>query len=199
MLLYTHPLSANAHKVKVLLGFLGLPYAERDIDIPAGEQRGKEFRAISDLGQVPVLDDDAVRVRDSHAILIYLAGRYDVARAWWPKEAVGQGLVAQWLVFAALEQQTGINVARLHFRLGVPCDLEAAQRQGRSTLELLERHLAGRDWLELDRPTIADCACAPFSARAGEAGHDLADYPAVRAWTERLRALPGFTGMEGYA
>lgn len=198
MLLYTHPLSANAHKVKLLLGYLDLDYRERNIDIPAGEQRTDAFRTISELGQIPVLDDGDVRLRDAQAILIYLARRYG-AKSWWPDDALGQGLVAQWLAFAALELQNGINLSRLHFRLGLPCDLAAAQAQGEKTLALLEGHLSTRDWLELDRPTIADCACAPFPARAAEGGHDLAAYPAVGRWLDRLRGLPGFTPMEGFS
>jgi glutathione S-transferase len=199
MHLYTHLLSANAHKVKLLLGFLGLAHQETMIDIPNGEQRGEAFLAVTPLGQIPVLEDGPVRIRDAQAILIYLAGRYDPERRWWPEDAAEQGLVAQWLAFAALELQNGINVARLHFRLGVPCDLDAAQSQGEQTLALLEDRLSGREWLELDRPTIADLACVTFPARAGEAGHDLARFPAVSAWIDRIRARPGFLGMEGFA
>jgi glutathione S-transferase len=199
MLLHTHPLSANAHKVKLLLGFLELPHAEVMVDIPGGEQRSEAFLAISPLGQIPVFDDGPIRIRDAQAILIYLAGRYDAERCWWPEDPVEQGLVAQWLAFAALELQNGINVARLHFRLGVPCDLAAAQAQGERTLALLEAKLSQRKWLELDRPTIADLACAPFPARASEAGHDLGHYPAVSAWVERIRGRAGFLGMEGFS
>ncbi|HEX8387755.1 MAG TPA: glutathione S-transferase N-terminal domain-containing protein [Sphingomonas sp.] len=65
MRLYTHPLSANAHKVKLLLGFLGLPHDELVIDIPAGEQREPAFLAVSALGQIPVLEDGGVRIRDA--------------------------------------------------------------------------------------------------------------------------------------
>jgi len=198
MLLYTHPLSANAHKVKLMLGFLDLSHEERVIDVGAGEQKGEAFRAITLLGQVPVLDDGAVRIRDSQAILIYVGGRYG-GGAWWPTDPVEQGLVAQWLAFSALEIQNGINRSRLHFRLGAQCDLPAAQAQGERTLAWLEEQLAdGRAWLELGRPTIADCACAPFVARATEGGHDLTGYPRITAWLERVRALPGFAGMEGW-
>ena len=199
MLLYTHPLSANAHKVALLLGYLGREWSARDVDIPAGEQHEAPFLAISPLGQIPVLDDGDVRLRDSQAILIYFAGRYDPDRTWWPLDALAQGQIAQWLVFAALEQQNGINRARLYHRLGVACDLPAARTQGEWSLTMLEQQLSDRDWLETGRPTIADCACAPFAARAGEAGHDLGRYPAIVAWLDRLRALPGFTGMEGFA
>ncbi len=196
MLLYTHPLSANAHKVKLLLGFLGLPYQETDVDIPGGEQRRSPFLAVSALGQIPVLNDDGVQVRDAQAILIYLARKH--GGGWWPDDALGQGLVAQWLSFAALELQNGINLARLFYRLGAPCDLPAAQAQGVKTLRLLDDRLAGCDWLELGRPTIADLACAPFPARAGEASLPLADYPHVAAWIARIAAMPGFTAMEGW-
>ena len=199
MRLYTHPLSANAHKVKLLLGFLRQPHDEVMVDIPGGEQRGPAFLAISALGQIPVLDDGPVRLRDAQAILVYLAGRYDPERMWWPDNALSQGLIAQWLAFAALELQTGVNLARLYFRLGAPCDLPAAQAQGERTLALLDARLSAREWLELDRPTIADLACAPFPARAGEAGLDLARFPAVVAWLDRIRARPGFLGMEGFA
>jgi glutathione S-transferase len=198
MRLYTHPLSANAHKVKLLLGYLGLSYEETNVDIPGGEQRRPEFLAISALGQIPVLDDGALRLRDAQAILVYAAGAFDSARTWWPEDAAGQGAISQWLAFAALELQNGINLSRLHFRLGAPCDLTAAQLQGEKTLAFVEQHLETRRWLELDRPTIADCACAPFLGRASEGGHDLAAYPRVVGWLQRMKALPGFCGMEGF-
>lgn len=197
MRLYTYPLSANAHKVKLLLGFLNLPHEEVMIDITADEHRGPAYLAINPLGQIPVFEDDALRLRDSQAILVYLAAKHG-AGDWWPADAAGQGRIVQWLAFAALELQNGINRARLHFRLGAAVDLPAVQAKGARTLEILDAHLGDRDWLELGRPTIADLACVTFPARAGEAGHDLAAYPRVAAWVERIRAKPGFLGMEGY-
>ena len=75
-LVYGHPLSGNTHKVRLLLGFLDLPYDERSVDIPAGEQHSEAFRAINPISQVPVLiDADGTRLRDSQAILVYLGGR----------------------------------------------------------------------------------------------------------------------------
>jgi glutathione S-transferase len=199
MILYTHPLSANAHKVKMLLGFLGLKHDEIVVDIPGGEQHDEAFGAVSALRQIPVLDDGALRLRDAQAILVYIAGRYDDSRSWWPVDPAGQGLVTQWLAFAALELQNGINIARLHFRLGLVCDLDAAQKQGEKTLALLDAHLSERTWLELGQPTIADLACAAFPARAGEAGHDIDAYPHVARWIARIRDRPGFAPMEGFA
>lgn len=198
MRIYTHPLSANAHKVILLLGFLRLTFDETIVDIPGGEQKGEAFGAVTPLRQIPVLDDNAVHLRDGQAILVYLGGRYG-GGDWWPADPLAQAQIMQWLMFAGLEQQIGINLARLHFRLEVTCDLAAAQAQGRTSMALLDTHLADRRWLEHDRPTIADCACAPFAARCGEAGITPGDYPAVAAWLDRVRSLPGFIGMEGFA
>jgi len=196
-LVYGHPLSGNTHKVRLLLGFLELAYEERSIDIPAGEQHTGAFRAINPMSQVPVLiDTDGTRLRDSQAILVYLGGRYG-AGFWWPSEPTGQGAAMQWLSFAANELHHGPNLARLHFLLGAPVDLHAAQALARRSLQFLDKHLSERDWLEVDRPTVADCAVFPYVALAPEGGIELDQYPAVVRWLNRCRALPGFVRMAG--
>ena len=195
--LHGHPLSGNTHKVRLLLGFLGLAYDEIAVDIPGGEHRRPDFLAVNAFGQVPVLtDEDGTRLHDSQAILVYLGARYG-AGAWWPETAEGQGLVAQWLSFSANEVHNGLNLARLHFLLDAPVDLAAAQALGRKSLDLLERHLSGREWLETGRPTVADCAVFPYVALAPEGKVTLDGHPATERWMRRVRALPGFTAMQG--
>jgi len=195
--LYGHALSGNTHKVRLLLSILGLAYEEVGVDIPAGAHKAPAYLAVNPLGQVPLLaDEDGTAVRDSQAILIYLAARYG-GTAWWPADPRGQGWVAQWLSFAANEMQHGPNLARLHHLLGVPVDLPVVQARAREALGQLDRHLDGRAWLELDGPTIADLACFPYAALAPEGGVPLDPYPHVRAWSGRVRALPGFVPMPG--
>lgn len=198
MLLYGHPLSGNTHKVRLLLGYLGLTYEERTIDITGGEGRSEAYLKINPLGQVPALVARSETLRDAQAILIYLAARHGDG-AWWPTIPVEQGRVAQWLSFAANEIQHGPNLARLHFLLGVPVDLPAVQDAARTAMRILDEHLAAREWLELGRPTIADCACAPYAVLATEGGVPTAEYPAVVAWLDRMRHWPGFVPMPGFA
>lgn len=195
--LHGHPLSGNAHKVRLLLGFLDLAYEEITVDIPGGEHREPDFLAVNALGQVPVLtDEDGTRLHDSQAILIYLGSRYG-SGAWWPDSPCGQGRVAQWLSFSANEVHNGLNLARLHFLLGAPIDLAAAQALARKSLDFLEQHLSYGEWLEVDRPTVADCAVFPYVALAREGHVPLDGYPAIERWMRRFRALPGFTAMQG--
>lgn len=195
--LHGHPLSGNTHKVRLLLGFLHLAYDEIAIDLAGGEHRQPDFLAVNAFGQVPVLtDEDGTRLHDSQAILTYLGARYG-SGAWWPQTADGQGLVTQWLSFSANEIHNGLNLARLHFLLDVPVDLAAAQALGRKSLDLLEQHLSGREWLETERPTVADCAVFPYVALAPEGKVTLDGYPATGRWMLRVRALPGFSAMQG--
>lgn len=195
--LHGHALSGNTHKVRLLLGFLDLRYDEVAVDIPGAEQRTAGFLEINALGQVPVLtDEDGTRLHDSQAILIYLGSRYGFG-TWWPELASEQGLVAQWLSFAANEIHNGLNLARLHFLLGVPADLPKAQALGRSALNILEQHLINRNWLETERPTVADCAVFPYVALASEGEVTTDGYPAVQGWMLRVRSLPGFIAMQG--
>ena len=78
-------------------------------------------------------------------------------------------------------------------------DLDPAKLQARanSTFKILDAQLSGRQWLELDHPTIADVAWFPYTALAGEGGISLEPYSNVRAWIERVKQLPRFIAMRG--
>ncbi|MDF5733869.1 MAG: glutathione binding-like protein [Rhizonema sp. PD38] len=56
-------------------------------------------------------------------------------------------------------------------------------------------HLSERQWLELNRPTIADVACFPYIALAAEGKISLDAYPNVVAWIERIKQLPGYISI----
>ena len=62
----------------------------------------------------------------------------------------------------------------------------------------MEGRLRGRDWLEAERLTIGDLACAPYLALAHQGGVDLGPFPALRVWTARITAQPSFPRLEGW-
>jgi glutathione S-transferase len=64
-------------------------------------------------------------------------------------------------------------------------------------LNLLNQHLSTRTWLEFERPTIADIAVFPYVALAPDGKIDLAPYPHVLAWIDRLKQLPKYIPMTG--
>lgn len=201
MRLYDFERSGNCYKVRLLLGMLGLEYERVPVDSSKGETQTPEFKTLNPRGQIPVLEDDDLRLWDSQAILVYLARRYgDPERPggpWLPLAPVGEAQVMQWLALSENELLYGLARARAALLFDRPFDLAACQAEGRAGLAVLEAHLRDRDWLVGEVATIADVACYPYVALADEAAIPLAPYPAVEAWLERFPRLSGYHGMPG--
>jgi glutathione S-transferase len=116
---------------------------------------------------------------------------------WLPTDPAGLAAVTAWLMVAENEIARGPNDARLHDKFGYKLDVDLARRKAAHILGLVENRLARTSWLALDRVTIADIACMPYVALAHEGGVSIDGYPAVTAWIERMKALPGFVAMPG--
>jgi glutathione S-transferase len=65
----------------------------------------------------------------------------------------------------------------------------------RQLFTMMDAHLAAQPFLAADEPTIADLALYTYTSHAPEGGVSLEPYPHLRAWLERVEALPGFVGM----
>ncbi len=196
MKLYDAELSGNCYKVRLFAALAGIPLEICPVDLAAGEHKGEEFLALNPWAQVPFLVDGDVVLRDSHAILVYLASR-SRALAWWPSDAESQARIVQWLSTSAGEIQNGPASARLVEKFGYDLNKPEALSRSARILRLIDDHLARNDWLELNRPTIADCAVFPYVAWAPEGSVRLEPYPAVRAWIARIKNLSGFLCAPG--
>lgn len=196
MKLYDLELSGNCYKVRLFAALTGIDLALEPVDIPGGAHKRAPLINLNPWGQLPVLEDGEVVLRDSQAILVYLAGRYG-GDQWWPASAAEQGEVMQWLSMAANEMHHGPDIIRVIEKFGFPLNKEQALANCERVLPLLEQHLSEREWLALERPTIADCAVFPPLALIGEGGVSLEQCPAIQAWIKRVQALPGYIGMPG--
>ncbi len=188
--------SGNCHKVRLMLSLLGLEYDSIRLDPEGFDHKSPAFLSMSPFGEVPVLVDGELRLRESQAILVYLARRYG-STDWLPEDAGGLAEVAAWLCTAANEVARGPVLLRVHHKLGKPVDLASAQAVTERLLGILEQHMSDREWLALARPSVADVAVYPYLALAPDARIDLGPYAAVRDWLGRVRALPGYLGMPG--
>lgn len=191
--LYGTPLSGHAHRVEAFLNILGLPY--RYVDANAEVRKSETFLALNPFGQIPVLVDGDLVLPDSVAILVYLADRYDGSGHWNPKAPEEAAQVQRWLSIASGDLRFGPALARILTLWGGAASLTDAQRVAERVLRFMDGHLAGRDWLAAERPTIADIACYAYVARAPEGRIPLDPYPAVRRWLERVEAIPAVTPM----
>lgn len=193
--LYDSRLSLNCYKVRLLLALLGAPYTRHPVDIRNGEHRAPELLARNPFGQIPVLDTGALALRDSQAILVWLARRHGNEQ-WMPTQAEDEALVNAWLAASAYELRLGPYEARLRKRAPFLCVTGDTQANNTErALRLYEERLRGRQWLALDHPTVADIAAFPSLAHASDGDVDLGGCSGILAWLDRVRGLPGFVGL----
>ena len=200
--LYDYALSGSCYKVRLMLDFLGLDYEKVVINFyPLREHKTLDFLDINPLGQLPVLEDGDLRLRDAQAILCYLAKAYDKSGKWLPEDPSAFGKVMMWLSFAGGEIMAA-SAARLHDTLGYDLDIDKARSDARAAFRVLDDHLTtrhrqGKTWIVGDNPTVADIACFPYVALSGDGGIGHEEFPALRNWMRAFRKLPDFDPISG--
>ena len=195
--LYGHEMSGNCYKPKLLLELLNIEYEWVKVDLMKDEQKSPQYLALNPFGQVPLLVDGDTKLADAQAILVYLARQYG-GDQWLPLEALPLAQVVRWLSTTAGEIRQGPEHARLYHLFGTTSiNIERAQQQAERILSQLDQHLSTRNWLEFDRTTIADIAVFPYVALAPDGKIDLAPYPNVLSWIDRIKQLPGYISMAG--
>ncbi len=196
----------NPMKVALLLEELGLPYEAIPVDTAKGEQHAPAFRAINPNGKAPAIVDTEgpggreARVFDSSAILLYLgekAGRFIGTPADRPE-------LLSWLFFIAsgLGPFSGQAV---HFQRAAPEKIPYAVNRYRREVErhyrVLDRHLAGREFIVGADYSIADMSAWGWLMRASIAlpGEDdpLAAFPNVKRLVQAVDGAPGGGAGEG--
>ncbi|MDE1917492.1 MAG: glutathione S-transferase [Sphingomonadales bacterium] len=196
MKLYYHPLSGHAHRARLGLSLLGIEHDLVEVDLAAREHKTPEFLAMSPFGEIPVLVDGEKVIADSNAILVYLA-RISDAPHWLPDDLPTEVEIQRWLSVAAGKIAYGACAARLITVFDAPFVPAEVIGRAHATLKVVETTLASRLWLAgTPAPSIADIALYSYIARAPEGNVELTPYPLVRAWLERLEALPGFVPFQ---
>jgi glutathione S-transferase len=192
MLLYDYPASANCYKARLLLAQLGLAYERVPVDIFAGESTSQAFREKNPAGRTPVLElDSGETIAESNAILLYLGE----GTPFVPDELLDRARVWQWLFFEQNLFEPNVGTARF-WRLtgrdaGQPQVFAARLESARAALGALDEGLRDRDFLA-GGYTVADVSLYAYAHVAGDAGIDLAAYPAIAGWLRRVEATPGF-------
>ncbi len=192
--LYDLDVSGNCYKARLLLSVLNLEHERVPVNLASGEHLTEKFKRLNPRSEIPVLVDGRTVIWDSHAILVYLARRYDAGH-WLPADPLIMGRVQQWLAVAGHEIQYGLAAARACLKFGREGDLQALQQRGVTALDLLESQLGQSPWLAGEQPTLADVACYPYVRCADEANLSLQDYSNIQGWFERIESLPGYVPM----
>ena len=190
--LYCFAESGNSYKAALMLALVGADWAPRRVDYFNGETRTDAYRAdVNEMGEVPVLVHQGRKLSQSGVILDYLAERS--GKFGWANDDERRRIL-RWLLFDNHKFTSYMGMVRFLTTFMNQDDQVTAFVRGRrdTALAIAEKHLDGRDWMALDRPTIADLSMAGYIYYDGELGIDFADYPAIDTWRERLRELPGW-------
>jgi GST-like protein len=194
--LYYWP-TPNGHKITMFLEEADLDYCIHPIDISAGDQFKPEFLAFSPNNRMPAIIDpdpadgsEPVSVFESGAILTYLAQK---TGRFLPSDIRGRTTVMEWLFWqmGGLGPMAGQNH---HFGIYAPEKIPyAIDRYVNETNRLygvLDRRLAGRNFLAGEEYTIADMATYPWIVPWKRQQQDIADFPDLRRWFDAVRARP---------
>ncbi len=190
--------SGNCYKIKLLCSQLGIAYEWREVDILAGDTRTAEFLAMNANGKIPLLAlRDGRHLAESNAILAYLADASELAGS----DRFARAAVLQWMFFEQYSHEPNIATSRFIIQyLGSPPDRQAALEEkrlgGYKALEVMEQQLGINTFIAGSEYSIADIALYAYTHVAHEGGFDLNDYPATRAWLDRVRTIPGHVPME---
>ena len=191
--LYCAGVSGNAYKAALMLNLSGCDWEPVVLDYIGGATRQESFREeINELGEIPVLEHGAKRLSQSGAILTYLAektGRFG------GRDEDEKLEILRWILFD--NHKFTSYFATLRFLVGIQKTGETSvteflRGRAQTAFGMVEKHLAGRDFLLGDRPTIADISMVGYLYYTEETGLDRAPYPNITGWAKRIAALPGW-------
>ncbi len=186
--------SGNAYRAALMLELCGADWEPVFVDFFNGATRTEDYRALNEMGEVPVLEHGQFVVSQSGVILDYLAETLDRFGA---REPEARREILRWMLWDNHKLNSYIGPARFQMNFLAedkrnPDVIAFLMGRARASLGVLDRHLAHRDWIVGPDPTIADLSCVGYLYFEDEFGVDMAEYPNVDRWRGAIAALPGW-------
>ena len=193
--LHYFPESGNSYKLALMLTLCGKAFEPVWTDFGGGVTRTPQWRAsVNEMGEIPVLEADGVRLTQTAPILLKLAEQYG---RFGGETAEEKFEVLRWL-FWDNHKLTGFMATYRYLRTFTsspdPHVLAFLRKRLDDFLGILEQHLRQNAFAIGDRPTVADFSMIAYLSYPGdETGYDFAtSHPAVSAWLGRVADLPGW-------
>jgi glutathione S-transferase len=192
VLLYNSAVSGNCYKVRLLLVQLGVGYETVDVSVVDRSNRAELLGELNPGLRVPTLVlDDGRPLAESNAILWYFGDR----TSHLSDDPYERAQTLQWMFFEQYSHEPFIAVVRFWLRYSGTPELFADQipaktKGGYAALDALESGLLGREFLVGGRYSIADISLYAYTHVAHEGDFELAPYPMIRAWLDRVASQP---------
>ncbi len=188
--------SPNARKTRLIIEYLELPVEIVFHEI--SELKEEEFLGLNPMGAVPVLEDGDFCLRESNAILLYLASQTE--NTLFPNELKSRAEMMQWLFWEQAHFIKGVGgllfnnyIAPTYFGLETnKTAVEQATEHFHRFMPLLNTQVSKNKYLVGDDLTVADFCLAGFFMRMEEAKYPMDNYASVRDWLGRLAEIPAW-------
>ncbi len=200
LVLHEYADSGNCYKIRLTAALLGIALERHQYDILKGETRTADFLdRINANGRIPVLQTEERFLPESNAACFYLAE----GSALIPEDRFARADMLRWMFFEQYNHEP--NVATLRFWLqfvgeanlsdGQRAQIAARRNAGEAALALMDDHLSARSWFVGSGPSLADIALYAYTHVCEGGGFRLMNFPAIRAWLERIETLPGYVAL----
>ena len=194
MKLYCFGESGSSYKCALALTLADQEWEPVFVDFFNGEARTPAFRAINEMGEVPVLVDGTVTLTQSGVILDYISSKTGKLGG---RSAAERREVLRWMFWDNHKLSTQIGTTRFLGNFLPPEKrpegvIPFLQGRLKAAYTILNTHLEGRNWITGEAATIADLSCCGYLYYPEPFGFDRADWPNIDRWLDRISALPGW-------
>ncbi len=186
--------SGNAYKAALTMTLADMEWQPVFVDFFNGATRTPEFRALNEMGEVPVLVDGEVTLSQSCVIQDYVSSKTGKLGG---RSAAERREVLRWMFWD--NQKLSGTAGGTRFLMNFipeakrPAEVIAFQQNRlKSAYQILDGHLKAADWIVGDQISIADIACCSYLFYEEPFGFDRKDWPHIDRWLDQIAAQPGW-------
>ena len=185
----------NSMKTLYVAEELGCDYEFHFVNLMTGENRSEEFRKLTPVGKVPVMEHNGFSLFESGAICRYMASSEH--SALYPADPEKRAQVDQWMDYFVCHPGRWLmsayfqKIIKPAAGMGAPdpAAIEEAEKFVHQGLKVVDRVLGDTPWLANGELSIADLTALAYIEQEKSIDFPLDDYPKVRDWYSRLEAL----------
>jgi len=175
------------------------------VDLLKGEHKSKAYLLINPNSKVPLLEDGTFGLWESHAIIQYIADKQG-DDSLYPSSLQPRADINRWLFWSAYHFTPAVGLIsreriskKMVGGIGGPDPAEIARGEAllaAAAAQVLDTHLADRQWIAQDRLTLADLAIASPLMHTEAAQLPVAEYVHLQRWFAKVRALEAWQASE---
>ena len=184
----------NSLKTLYVLEESGLDYEYKFVDLGKGEHHSDEFKRMTPVRKVPLLEHEGDYLFESGAICRYIGNLTD--SSLYPAEKMARAKVDQWMDFFSIHLGHWLTVMfyekiiKPKFGLGEANaeKVEEAEKFAGKQLKMLNGSMEGQEYLANNAFSITDLFAFAYVEQHEPIAYSIADFPNVAAWKERVES-----------